>query len=125
MGNAKGITKIIVVPTLNGTPAKVNRQTGVMYLSAADMQELPVNIRFFIMLHEMAHVVLQTTSEEEADKWAFNQYAKRGHSLTEAVYALTRVLNDKNPEHAWRMYLQLQRAKKYDYEVNHNTKVYQ
>lgn len=122
---ARGITAIITVPDLGGTPAKVNRRTGVMYLSAKDMKGLPVNYRFFIMLHEMAHVVLQTTNEEEADAWAFQEYAKRGHSLTDGVKALTRVLNDKNPEHAWRMYQQLERAKKYDYEVNNNTKVYQ
>lgn len=122
---AKGITGVVIVPDLGGTPAKVNRRTGVMYVSAADMKPLPVNYRLFIMLHEMAHVVLQTTNEEEADSWAFKEYANRGHSLTDGVRALTRVLNDQNPEHAWRMYLQVQRAKKYDYEVNHNTKVYQ
>jgi len=119
-----GITQIVWVPTLGATPAKVNRQTGVMYLSRAAMQNLPPEYRLFIMLHEMAHVVLQTTDEVAADNWAFNQYAAMGYSLKAGVKALTRVLNDKDPEHAWRMYSQLKRAEKFDYEVNNNKNAY-
>ncbi|MGZ3983432.1 MAG: hypothetical protein ACXVJE_19545 [Mucilaginibacter sp.] len=125
MADIPGITQIVWVDSLGGSPARVNRKTGVMYLSRRDMYPLPKEIRLFIMLHEMGHAVLQTKSEEEADEWAFNEYAKRGYSLTMAVRALTRVLHDTNPAHAWRMYLQVQRAKKFDFEVNHNIKVYQ
>jgi len=80
---------------------------------------MPASHRTFIMLHEMAHVVLQTTDEIEADAWAFNQYAKLGLPLSESVKALTRILNPRSPEHNERMYLQLQRALKYDREVKH------
>lgn len=120
-----GITKIVRVDDLGNTPARVNRKTGVMYISLKHMKAMPENHRLFVMLHEMGHVVCQTENEMEADAWAFKEYAKRGHSLTDSVHALTRVLDDRDPEHNWRMYLQLQRAKEYDYKVNHNTKVYQ
>ena len=122
---AKGITAIHWVDDLGDTPARVNRDTGEMYLSRKYMRHMPQEHRLFVMLHEMAHVVLQTTDEEQADAWAFQQYADMGYSLKAGVKALTRVLNDKNPEHAWRMYLQLRRAQDYDYRVNKNLKAYQ
>jgi len=124
-GWAKGITKIVKVPDLGITPARVNRRTGVMYLSVRHMKAMPKEHRLFIMLHEKAHVELQTVNEVAADEQAFKEYADLGYSLNAAVKALTRVLNDKNPEHAWRMYVQLQRAKDYDYNFYGNTKIYQ
>lgn len=124
-GWATGITKIVRVPDLGATPARVNRRTGVMYISLKHMKALPVEHRLFVMLHEQAHVELQTKDEFKADEAAFKKYADMGYSLNAAVKALTQVLNDKNPEHAWRMYLQLQRAKAYDYSHYGNTKIYQ
>ena len=115
-GWAKEITRVEWVPTLGDTPARVNRKTGVMYLSMSHMLPLPKEIRLIIMLHEMAHVELQTTDEEACDAWAFKKYADMGYSLTAAVKATTRVLNDQNPEHLRRMQLQLQRAIEYDRE---------
>lgn len=121
MSWARGITKITKVADLGATPARVNRRTGEMFISLKHMRALPEEHRMFVMLHEMAHVVLQTKDEVEADAWAFKEYAKRGYSLKASVKALTSILNDQNPEHNWRMYLQLRRAEKYDYEVNGNT----
>lgn len=125
MGNgyARGITEIIEVPDLNGSPARVNRRTGVMYISRKAFSRMPVSHRTFVMLHEMGHVVLQTTNEIAADAWAFKQYADMGLPLSESVKALTRILNPGNPDHNQRMYLQLQRAIKYDREVNHNKNI--
>jgi hypothetical protein len=120
---AYGITQIIRVPDLGNTPAKVNRTTGVMYISVRHMKAMPKEHRLFVMLHEMGHVVQQTTDEVAADAWAFKQYADMGYSLNASVKALTQVLDDHDPEHNWRMYLQLERAKKYDREVNNNTNV--
>ncbi|MFD1632029.1 hypothetical protein [Pseudopedobacter beijingensis] len=119
---AKGITKIIKVPDLGMTPARVNRRTGVMEISVRHMRNMPVAHRLFVMLHEQAHVELQTTDEVKADAYAFKKYADMGYSLKESVKALTKVLNDKNPEHNWRMYLSLKRAEQYDLEFNGNLK---
>jgi len=112
---AKQITKITYLPDLGATPARVNRRTGEMQISIKFWKQLPPEHRFFIMLHEMGHVILQSRNEEEVDNWAFNQYAKAGYSLKESVFALTRVLNMDNPAHNWRAYLQLQRAREFDY----------
>ncbi|WP_316828078.1 hypothetical protein [Pedobacter miscanthi] len=120
---AKGITKIIMVDDLGDTPAKVNRRTGEMYGSRKHLTRLPKEQVLFIFLHEKAHVELQTTSEYEADAKAFQEYADLGYSLKASVKALTQVLNDKNLEHNYRMYLQLQRAKKYDATHNGNVKI--
>lgn len=122
-GWATGITKIYTVPDLGNTPARVNRRTGEMYLSLRHMLPLPPDIRLFIMLHEMGHVVLQTEDEERVDAWAFDQYVKQGKSLKASVKALTQILDGNNPEHYDRMYLQLQRAKMYDYLKNGNQKM--
>ncbi|ADY51448.1 hypothetical protein Pedsa_0876 [Pseudopedobacter saltans DSM 12145] len=121
-GWAKGITKIIRVPDLGATPARVNRRTGVMEISLKHMKAMPVAHRLFVMLHEQAHVELQTTDEVKADAYAFKKYADMGYSLKESVKALTKVLNENNPEHNWRMYLSLKRAEKYDLEYNGNKK---
>ncbi len=125
MSWAKGITKIIKVPDLGATPARVNRRTGEMILSLKHMRAMPKEHRLFVMLHEQAHVELQTTNEIEADAYAFKKYADMGYSLNASVKALTRVLNGDNIEHAWRMYAQLQRAKAYDFSHYGNTKIYQ
>lgn len=123
MNWAKGITKITKVPDLGNTPARVNRRTGEMMLSMRHMRAMSKEHRLFVMLHEKAHVELQTTDEVKADDQAFKEYADLGYSLNASVKALTRVLNDQNPEHAWRMYLQLERAKNYDYTHNGNKKL--
>ncbi|MBC8051880.1 MAG: hypothetical protein H7Y13_02330 [Sphingobacteriaceae bacterium] len=122
-GWATGITKIIRVADLGNTPARVNRRTGVMYLSLKHMKAMPKEHRLFVMLHEQAHVELQTTDEVKADAAAFKKYADRGYSLKASVKALTRVLNGENHEHAWRMYCQLKRAEQYDIKFNGNTKL--
>jgi hypothetical protein len=107
---ARGITQVVKVPDLGNTPARVNRRTGVMYLSMKHVADMPKDLRLIVMLHEMGHVVLQTQVEADADAWAFKKYADMGHSLKASVRALTRILDENNPEHWQRMYLQLQRA---------------
>ncbi|RFZ84770.1 hypothetical protein DYU05_03960 [Mucilaginibacter terrenus] len=122
-GWATEITKVTWVPDLGATPARVNRRTGEMFLSYKHMKALPKEHRLFIMLHEMGHVVLQSTDEMQVDDWAFKKYADMGYSLNASVKALTTILNDQKPEHAWRMYLQLERAKEYDREHYGNTNI--
>lgn len=117
------ITKITRVPYIDGgTPARVNRRTGEMFLNMQALTKLPPEHRLFIMLHEMAHVVLQTEDETEADAWAFKKYAEMGYSLKAAVHALTDNLKAQFPQHFMRMYLELKRAEQYDRDINGNTK---
>lgn len=120
MQRPDGITDIIFVDNLGDTPATVNRRNGILFVSKKFWNQLKPEHRLFILLHEMAHVHLQTDNEFKVDEWAFKEYAKRGHSLKESVYALSKVLSGKNPEHYWRVYQQLERAKAYDRKHNGN-----
>ena len=111
------------MPRLPGlTPATVNRHTGEVYLSAERCKEIPEEHLKFILLHELGHLVKQTTNEMIADDWAFNEYIRQGGSLTQSVRALADILSGKSPEHSWRTYLQYTRAMKYDCSVNGNVK---
>jgi len=105
-------------------PASVNRATGAMYLNLELFKRIKPEHRLFIMLHEMAHVVLQSTDEKKVDEWAFNEYAKRGYSLREAVYSLTDLLKSNSREQYERKINQLERAKHYDYHFYGNKNIY-
>lgn len=74
--------------------------------------------RFFMLLHEAGHVALQTSNEFEADRYAFENYASRGHSLKQSVYALSKILSGRNPEHYHRVKAQLERALLHDQKNN-------
>lgn len=74
--------------------------------------------RFFMLLHEAGHVALQTSNEFEADRYAFENYVSRGHSLKQSVYALSKILSGRNPEHYHRVKAQLERALLHDQKNN-------
>ncbi len=122
----RGITEIVYVDDLKrNTPASVDRNTGVLYINLKVWNKIKVwEHRFFVLLHEYAHVVLNTSDELAVDKLAFELYAKYGCSLTKSVTALSELLNNNNPDHCWRTYLQLERAKEFDYKNNGNKEVY-
>lgn len=113
--SATAITNITYQPNLGSTPARVNRLTGELQINLALWNQIKPEHRFFILLHELGHLALQTSDEKAVDNWAFHHYAENGYSLKEGVYALSKVLNGKSPEHYWRIYLQLERAKNYDF----------
>lgn len=102
------------------SPAIVNRATGVLYINQSVWSTLPTESKLFILLHEAGHAALQTTSEIDADNWAFDQYAKMGYPLTKSIYALSRVLKFNKDEDFERVQKQLNRAAAYDYYTNHN-----
>jgi hypothetical protein len=122
----RGITKIIYVEDLKrNTPASVDRNTGVLYINLKIWNKIKVwEHRFFILLHEYAHVALNTSDELAVDEYAFKLYAQRGLSLTKSVTALADLLNANNKDHCWRTYKQLERAKEFDYKHNGNKNVY-
>jgi hypothetical protein len=115
---ARGVTSIVQDDgsLLGGSVAGVNRETGVMYINKplVDSMQLSKEVLLFIMLHEMGHMVLQTSDEVAVDEWAHKEYLKRGYSLKQSVYALTQILRFSKDEDYIRANLQLQRAKQYD-----------
>lgn len=107
---APGITAIKYA-ALGATPASINRETGVMYLNPQYKGKLTQDQWYFIILHELGHLRLQTRNEMEADRWAHEQYMKEGRSLKNSVYALSDLLTFNKPEDMRRVYAQLVRAK--------------
>lgn len=55
--------------------AKVNRNTGTLFLNSTIWTGLPDDQREFVLLHEKGHLLLQTTSEFEANKFAVKNFA--------------------------------------------------
>ncbi|MCO5232853.1 MAG: hypothetical protein LC105_05425 [Chitinophagales bacterium] len=109
------LNKISFVDSLRGdNPATVNRRTGEMYVSAKIWKQMTPDQRLFMMLHEEGHVILQTTNEFEADRYAFEQYIRTGRSLKHLVSALTHFLDSTNPEHIQRAQSLLAMAIKHD-----------
>ena len=54
----------------NGTPARVHRPTGTVYLTPLFYAKYTPIQQRFIILHELGHYVKQTTDESEADRFA-------------------------------------------------------
>lgn len=116
----KGIKKIIPINDLGAGPASALKSKGIVFLNRKVWNNLHPDHRYFILCHEAGHIVRNTSSEDEADEYGFKAYTDSGRSLKESVYALSKVLNFKNPEHHLRLQNQLNRALDYDYQVNGN-----
>ncbi|QKJ28431.1 hypothetical protein HQ865_01200 [Mucilaginibacter mali] len=114
MAWAQGITAIEVVPDLGATPARVKHNTGVIQVSAKHFKVLTPWQRKFVLLHEMGHIKAQTGDEVKADEWAEKQYLDMGGPPDESLSVLTKLLNNQNPQHNWRIYLQMQRIARYE-----------
>lgn len=96
------------------TPARCNRSTGEIYINVNRWPTIPPEHRVFILLHEMGHIVLNTSDEVAVDSWAQDQYIKGGYPLTESVKAITRVLPGRSQEQFRRAAAQLNRARAMD-----------
>jgi hypothetical protein len=116
--HATGITKVTFLENLGSTPATVNKRTGELYLSRHHWRRMNPDQRFFMLMHELGHVALQTSNELEADAYAWEQYAATGRSLKNSVKALTGLLSGNSPEHITRAVLQYQRALDHDRKQN-------
>jgi hypothetical protein len=112
--------KIIEVETLGGGIAKVNIGTGVITIARDRYYQFPEDIQRIVLLHEMAHYVLQTDDEIAADRWACREFIKEGRSPQMAVFALTKILPFTTPEHFERLYYQIDRVRHYDFHYNGN-----
>lgn len=110
---------------IGSTPARVNRKTGELQINLDVWPKLKPEHKLFVLLHEEGHRALNTSNELAVDAYAFKKYAEAGYSLTEGVKALTQVLSGISPEHGLRAYLQLERAKEFDYYHNNNEKAKQ
>lgn len=78
----------------SGTPAKVNRRTGVIKVSVEKFRHYTIPMRIFILLHEYYHWKYATTDEIYADMGALRTYIQLQFPKTEANYAMTKIFPD-------------------------------
>ena len=69
--------KVIYVPG-QAEIAKVNRDTGTLYLSAEIWKGLPAQEKNFVLLHEAGHLTMKTADEFRANEYAVSNFAKAG-----------------------------------------------
>ena len=98
-------------PDHNNSPAMVNRKTGELFINLDRWKDIAFVHRVFIILHELAHVVLDSSDEMAVDALAHKWYIEMGYSLTESVYALTKVLHADSKVNYERSLAQYNRAK--------------
>lgn len=103
--------------SIGSTPAKVNRETGEIFLNSNVWNDLPQPYQAFIIAHEIGHFQRQTTNELEADHYAFEQIAGTfPESLKNTVRVLYGVLPYTNPTHGLRLLNMYRLALCYDYQ---------
>ena len=78
----------------DGTPARVNRRTGVVKMNLSKLRSFTVYMRIFIGLHEFFHYALQTTDEIMPDLGALKVYLAMNYPKSEANYAMTKVFDN-------------------------------
>lgn len=110
--------KVRVVRGL-GSPAAANMKTGEILIDRDEFPALDRDAQAFVLLHEGGHLVLNTRDELAADKWAHERYLNAGRSPRKSIEAMTRGFRPRgnawrNPEHAVRARLQLERAIKFE-----------
>lgn len=105
------------------SPAFCNRSTGELYINTPFFERLNRNQQFYVLLHELGHIALQTEDENKADAYASEIYLKKGYPLSESVKALSRVLKFNKPGDYQRLENQFLRAANYDLQVNNNQKI--
>ena len=94
------LKEIYIIDSITDTPACCYIGKGIMLISARHFNAYPVEYRFFILLHEYAHLTLASENEQAADKYAFDEYAKRGYSLKRLINCISDLLQIETiPEH--------------------------
>ena len=78
----------------SGTPAKVNRRTGIIKVSTQAVKKYTVPMRMFIVLHEFYHWYYKTKSEFKADGGALRTYLQMQYPKSEGNFAMTKIFID-------------------------------
>lgn len=88
----QGFSEIRYFEEIDGTPAAVDPQSGVLYISRREFEGLPKPARAYIIYHELGHLNGRH-SETGADKYALNKMQANGYRMGQGVRALTNNLN--------------------------------
>lgn len=109
-------TSIELVNSDKLSVASTNIKTKALRINVPKFSLLPFEHQFFVLAHEEGHGVVHTKDELLADKYAYDKYEKYNLSNAEAVKALHLYLDMTNPVHQARVWQQIQRSLKNDYE---------
>jgi len=108
---------------IGSTPARVHRPSGTVYLNSKTWNSIPAPWQRFILLHEAGHAFLNTSSEVEADHFAFQHFAgTEPMSLKNTLAVLANYLNPSIHGHSVRLNAIITSALAYDANVNRNDK---
>lgn len=71
------LKRIITIPYIDGsdTPARVHKPSGTVFINKSVWGNYSNSEKRIILLHEEGHYILQTSSEEDADNYALNNFA--------------------------------------------------
>jgi hypothetical protein len=108
--------KIVAVNDPTKSVAYCNIRKQWLYINIPKFQLLPFEHKFFVLAHEEGHCILHTTDELKADAHAYSRYEKMDYNNDEAVKALHCYLDMKNPVHKARVWQQIQRSLRNDFE---------
>ncbi len=114
--------KVVVVPRIKGTPARVNRKTGVIYVSKWHFDQLDPVYQQFILNHEMAHYLFKSRDEEFCDEFAMQKMLQDGYNLTDILKSVTRTLKNTRSHYGRKLNV-FNSLRIYDYLKNNNTNV--
>lgn len=94
-------------------PASVDLATGELFLNEQTFPKLKPSFRKMILLHELAHLKLQTFDEFEADKFALEVFLRTGGNKKDAIKSLSHTLDGNNPEHFARLNERIKQIQSY------------
>lgn len=114
--------KIVELPSIaSGTPARVNRNTGTIYLNKSVFDKFPELYKKFVIYHEECHYIFQTKDEEMCDEFAMYKLLTQGYKPKEIVEALLDTLSNNSAHYARKINL-VNNMRIYDYLANNNNK---
>jgi hypothetical protein len=100
----------IKISNLDGTPARVNRDTGEITVSP-EFSRLPDGYQDFILQHEIGHYKMQTTDELLADKYASEHFlGTQKKSGKDSIAVLNTFLDPQNELSQIRIKKQVERV---------------
>ena len=113
--------KIKVLNIIKGTPARVNRKNGTIYISSWHFKQMNPIQRRFVLYHELGHYLFKTKNEQMADEYAFLRMIKEGYPISGIVKALNHLLSNTKSHYGRKINI-INDARVYDYVFNHNKK---
>jgi hypothetical protein len=120
-----GFDTIVFENSPDESIARTNIERGRIKINVPRFNRLNFYQQFFVLCHEEAHNLLQTTDELEVDRAAFHKYEKYNFPNDETIKALHTGLHNTSMVHRARMYAQVQRVKENNYREHHIKKDYQ